>query len=68
MKHKKSNFNVNYTEGLRDGTTKNSSLLALQFGILRNCKETFKNAPIMIYYQQRYDDYKKGFLESYWKK
>ncbi len=65
---KKSSFNVNYAEGLRDGATKNGSLLALQFGILRSCKEVFKNAPIMAYYQQRYDDYKKGFLESYWKK
>jgi hypothetical protein len=66
MKHKKSNFNVNYAEGLRDGATKNGSLLALQFEILRNCKEAFKNAPIMVYYQQRYEDYKRGFLESYW--
>ena len=63
---KKQKFNINEAEGRRDGLTGNGIHLAIKFNMLKNMREKYHNAPIMVIYEENYKTYKDSFLKSFW--
>lgn len=63
---RKSNFNYHKCEGERDGKMLKGWLLAHKYMILRSAREFYKDASIMVIYEQNYQDYKSAFLTAFY--